>query len=259
MTLTLGHSWASARRVLVPGGLAVALVASVGFAANLALQACALRLPWMLSGLVPVACPVVVPMRHSDLSDARRLLEQRIQAAELRLASVRCPAPVARGFVPADPAPLPPLPVQDRQVVPDDLTSLEGCWALDSVYRTKTENEPIYTHYSEWQMCFDAEGSGRAKMKGRKGDQFGPYPSSAVLNCSGMSTASFDDAGNLVIIEEAAINCEGGSAPYRREMLCRLMETGGAECESIQPESPSYYPGRPPHRGVRFRALGQGE
>lgn len=195
------------------------------------------------------------PSKLAELEAVRQMLERSIDAAELRIASVRCPAPERQPFKAAEPAPLPPEVDLGRRVVPQDIASLEGCWDLASDYRTQSvQVRSVFYYYSEWVMCFDEGGVGTSTMIGQRGDSSGPDLNAPHRDCVGTSKASFDATGNLVIIEDDDMTCNEGGGPFRRELLCQLDNTGGAVCDIIQPESPDHYRGRPSESGTLFRA-----
>ena len=109
-----------------------------------------------------------------------------------------------------------------------DTALLDGCWELDSEYRTVNERTSAVTHYSDWTICFEPGGAGRESMIGRQG--------STTITCEGPVTRAFDAEGALLITEPANLPCSNGSHIFRREITCQLDASGRADCSVLQPE-----------------------
>lgn len=238
--------------------LALAFATVVAFAAMLALHACALRLPAILATWVPVECPAPAVSRLPELSEEGRELQRAIDEAEIRLAGVRCPAPESEPFIAPEPAEMPFEPgavIDEEAWRKRDIASLEGCWALDSNYMTENvegpDNRPTgrFTHYSDWQICFDRSGSGSSTMTGVVGDINGPIQGGDQLTCSGGGAARFDEEGSVVITEHDRVACSGGRTIFRRQLTCSLDENGHAICDAMGLEDSGST------RGIRFRPL----
>lgn len=210
---------------LVSFGAAL-LVIVVGTSAALLLSACALRLPGM--GWMPSFCPTPQAMagtaRQSSLSDDNRSLMRQIAALQRGLAEKECtivPSPVPVAEPPA--YTLDPEAFRRR-----DTAILDGCWELDSEYRTVNEQTRAVTHYSDWTICFEPGGAGRESMIGRQG--------STTITCEGPVTRAFDADGALLIAEPANLPCSNGIQIFRREITCKLDASGRADCSVLQPE-----------------------
>ncbi|MDJ0993776.1 MAG: hypothetical protein QNI90_09400 [Dinoroseobacter sp.] len=194
--------------------LSLGLVSASAAWAALALQACAVRAPFL-----PNACPGDdIEAARSELlvQDARSAdLKAQIAAAERELARIQCIA------APADPyAPFDPEVWRARE-----LTALYGCWALESTYATRDVDTDEVITYGTWQMCFDGLGEGRQIMRGSDGSE-----------CSGPVRAGYTPQGRLQIIEADNLACSDGGYIHRRNIACGLSDTG-LQCDTLQPET----------------------
>ena len=198
------------------GGLAVLTLA----AGALILPTCGLRLPFGLGVLNE--CPVVVQVPSPSGGEAARsALLSEITALERRLSGLACPAPPPR-------AETPPPPLDEAMIDQADLGALQGCWMLDSEYRVQNRETGAITEYSEWTVCFDANGQGRETMRGSDGS-----------TCEGAVSGSFIPGEALVIDEGDDLPCSNNVAILKRRVTCRLDENQRAVCNSFQPESGS--------------------
>ncbi|WP_425092557.1 hypothetical protein [Tropicimonas sp. S265A] len=195
-------------------GLSLGLVGLSAAWAGLALQACAVRAPFL-----PDACPGdAVTGARGELAvlDARTAdLTARIAAAERELARIQCVA--------SPPDPYGPF---DRDLwQARQLGALYGCWALDSTYATRDVDTDEVITYGTWQMCFNGRGEGRQIMQGSDGSQ-----------CAGPVTAGFTAQGRLQVVEADNLACSDGGYIHRRDIACGL---GGAglQCDTLQPET----------------------
>lgn len=230
----------------VPIILAVALVTSVAMSGALLLQGCGLRLPF-LSDAISICddgSAQVVDTRLAALEDERTALLRDIARIERALATTQCeavlpdPVPEQAEVIPLpDPEPAPPPEPEARPDLPSapdgldresfenrDIAVLEGCWDLDSNYRSRNINTGEITDYNRWHMCFDSTGRGTQTMQGTDGS-----------TCQGPVDGRFDEAGRLVIDDGAALPCSDGSTFFRRVTTCQLDDTGRANCVSEQP------------------------
>ena len=211
---------------ITAGALALALL-TAGLAA-LVLPACGLTLPFGLG--VWRFCPVPVEAAAPDPERASLLAQ--IDEAEARLAALDCaPEPEPEpGPEPAPETEPAPLPEPEAPLTPDllrqgDVGALEGCWALASDYRVTDRDSGATIDFSDWRVCFDAEGRGQEKMTGSDGS-----------TCEGPVQGRFDEGGALVVEEPANLPCSNGYALFRREVRCSVDATGTAACQSLQPE-----------------------
>ncbi|MEM9393100.1 MAG: hypothetical protein AAGA38_04540 [Pseudomonadota bacterium] len=200
-------------RILVIA-LGFGLVAASAAWATLALQACAVRAPFL-----PNSCPgEAVEAARADLAvqyARSEDLKSQIAAAERELARIQCVA------APADPyAPFDLNAWQARE-----LTALYGCWALESSYATRDVDTDEVITYGTWQMCFDGVGKGRQIMRGSDGSE-----------CSGPVRAEYSPQGSLQIVESDNLACSDGGYIHRRDIACGLSGTG-LQCETRQPET----------------------
>ena len=196
------------------------------------LQACALRLPW---GAKVLACPAPEPDALEVLESERAALLRQINGLERQLAQLRCvaaPPPAPPVVAEAPPAPPDALPQADREAFRNrDLAAMQGCWELDSEYRTRDRRTGRITQWSDWNICLDADGRGREWMRSNRND-----------TCEGRVTATFDPSGSFVVREPANLRCTGGFYIYRRVVTCRIDDAGRALCDTFQPETGSRGP-----------------
>lgn len=175
------------------------------------------------------------------VADDNQRLAAEVARLERELGATQCTAvyeepepPVAPPVTP--PAP-PPVAEPDPEVIDRDrwgqrdLALLEGCWELDSNYRTTNVRTRVVTDYNDWRICFQPGGAGRQRMVGVANTR----PPRTVV-CEDSLNAAFNDAGNLVISEPRNLQCNDRSFIYRREITCRLDSAGRARCDSLQPE-----------------------
>jgi hypothetical protein len=195
-------------------GLSLGLVGLSAAWAGLALQACAIRMPFL-----PNACPAdTVDAARAALvaQDARTAdLTARIAAAERELARIQCVA--------AGPDPYAPFDREAWQA--RQLGALYGCWQLDSTYATRDVDTDEVITYGTWQMCFNGRGEGRQIMQGSDGSE-----------CAGPLQAGFVADGSLQVLEADNLSCSDGGYIHRRDIACGL---GGAglQCATLQPET----------------------
>ena len=106
-----------------------------------------------------------------------------------------------------------------------DIQILEGCWALDSHYRTRDVNTGAISTVASWNMCFDANGVGNQTLQFDTG-----------TTCRSGTTARFNSVGQLEIRDDANVHCSDQSYIYKRVMTCDHQSDGTASCQSNQPE-----------------------
>jgi len=200
---------------LAQGALALGIAAFSAGGAWLALEACAVRLPF-----VPNACTSAETdgARAALMAaEARtRDLSERVLAAERELARLQCTVAAPDPYRPLD------LEAWSRS----DLGALYGCWSLDSSYATRDVDTDEVITYPVWQMCFDAQGAGRQIMRGTDG-----------TDCTGPVTATLDGAGRLQVTEADNLACADGGYIHRRDISCRLDAGQRLQCETLQPET----------------------
>lgn len=219
-------------------GLAVLVFAS----AALLIRSCGLRLPF--TGHVINACPVDVAgqrdARLAVLEDERADLRRAISLLERELARQQC---VAEAPPPPELPPQVPEDGFDREGFENrDVAILEGCWQLDSDYSTVNIQTGAVTRYNEWQMCFDAQGTGYQVMRSPDG-----------TTCQSSVTGAFNTRGELTIDDLDRVPCTNGTGIFRRETICTLDEQGRANCASRHPERPRRDPA-----SVGFRRVTEG-
>lgn len=200
---------------LAQGALALGIVALTGGSAWLALQACAVTLPF-----VPNACTgAETDSARAALmaAEARtRALNDRVLAAERELARLQCTAAAPDPYRALDP----------RLWAQGDLAALYGCWALDSTYATRDVDTDEVITYPTWQMCFDGQGAGHQVMRGSDG-----------TDCTGPVSAGFDANGRLRVTEADNLSCEDGGFIHRRDIACTLDSDLRLQCGTLQPET----------------------
>ncbi len=216
------------------------LVGVVAGAGTLLLQSCGLRLPFVSTAfsICDDGSAQALQSRLAALEEVRAGLLREIAALERALANTQCevtlPAPpVERADVTPPPPPRPDVPLQ-RPSDPEgldrgsfesrDISVLDGCWDLDSDYRTRNVDTGAITDYTRWHMCFDQTGSGTQTMQGTDG-----------TTCQGPVQGRFDDAGRLIMDDGAPVRCSSGGTIFRRVITCELDDAGRADCLSRQP------------------------
>lgn len=229
--------------IVILAALLIALLAVIG---SLVLASCAVLLPLGLGHLGQCAPTAEVVEPAAFAYDARiSQLTAEIAGLERELVGMQCqavlpevPAPVLIDPPPPEPDPapeaLPIFEIEPEEPPVEDLTEedfdrgdvavLEGCWELDSVYRTKNwETGRVYV-YDKWSICFNETGQGVERMRAVSGE-----------TCVGPVTGEFTES-SLKIIEPANLGCSGRTEIYRRELDCSLDEQGRANCTVHQPE-----------------------
>ncbi|WP_444461332.1 hypothetical protein [Rhodobacter capsulatus] len=210
-----------------------ALLAVSAATAALLLPSCEVALPF--GSLWLGSCPGTIlqdPLAEDRVASAA--LRAEIRSLEARLAGLDCPAPVAAPLPAPEPLPEPepetdPPPVLDKDMIDKaDLGDLQGCWALDSPYRTQNRATGEITEFSEWTVCFDAGGNGTETMRGSNG-----------IRCEGPVSGSFVPGQALVIEEAANLPCSNDMEILQRRVTCRVDGAERASCSSFQPESGS--------------------
>ncbi|MEM9968004.1 MAG: hypothetical protein AAF755_07895 [Pseudomonadota bacterium] len=183
----------------------------------------------------------------SRIGDGNEDLLREIAFLERELATIQCVAQYVPPVEPelpdevepsVDPVPLeeppdpPELPSQpdglDRGAFDNrDVAVLEGCWYLDSDYRTRNLETGRVLRAVSWQACFDETGKGTHQIQMEDG-----------TSCTGPLTGGFNDGGRLIMQDGEEMQCSDGSFIYKREITCSLDATGRAQCVSVQPTSP---------------------
>lgn len=213
--------------------LALLLIGVIGASAYLLLQSCGLRLPF--TDRVLSVCETAEELKtREDLAaalDDSRALEDRIAWLERRLAAVPCKA------TPPDPPPPPPEPKPEPKpestpsgLAPDafdrdDISVMEGCWQLSTVYDVRDIRTGAITKFRHWQICFDRNGKGREVMRATNGTR-----------CEGTLTGRLS-SGKLTMREPGNLRCDNNSYIYRRDITCSLDAAGRAQCNTYQPET----------------------
>ena len=219
------------QRVLI-AILAVGLIAGVAVAGYLTLQSCGLNAGFMQKWL-PGSCRLDdaadTSTRLASLKQRNESLRRDVVAAERALAQLQCdavyeqPLPVAPPPTLPDPAPAPTIDEDAWRA--GDLGALNGCWDLDSNYRVQHIQTWAITHYTQWRMCFDANGGGTEEMTATNGTR-----------CKGSVSGQFDGAGHLAIDEPGNLQCSDGTMIFQRVLNCALSGDGTASCTETQPE-----------------------
>lgn len=206
-------------RVLLWAG-AAALALLVTLSAALILPACGLVLPFGLGTWA--ACPPVIVQSTEDAT--RDGLQAEIAGLERQIAALQClpePEPELRAETP----PLPEPELGEDMLERADVGDLEGCWELDSPYAAQNRATGEVIEFSEWNVCFSADGTGRETMKGSDGS-----------TCEGPVTGNFIPGQALIIEEPADLPCSNNLAILRRTVTCRLDLEQRAVCNSYQAE-----------------------
>ena len=230
-------------RVAIGGSILLLVIVLV--AAALVLPACALLSPIFGDRLFFCKPERVLVMeeRLEDLRAENAALSGEIAALEREIGQIQCvtqyfepelpppPPPPPEPVPEPEPAPPPEPPIaRNEGVDPDrfrerDIAVLEGCWALDSEFRTRDVRTGRVTFYNQWNMCFDANGNGREQMRATNG-----------VTCNGPVRGNFSGGGSLVITEPGNLRCSNGSEIFRRVTSCQVNPNGTASCVSRQPD-----------------------
>ena len=209
---------------LLGSGLLIGLVAVVS---GLLLPACGL-----LSSISPSWadwCPentrAAAEDRLPELLVVQASLEREIAARERELALLQCAAEADPPPPSAEPEVADNAGIDEEEWNARDVSLLEGCWDLDSVFQTTNRQTGVQSRYSVWRMCFDADGSGQEEMRAENGS-----------TCSGRVIGAFDASGALIIDQPANTQCSDGGYIYRKQSRCTLNQQGAANCVVQQPE-----------------------
>lgn len=208
------------RRVLILTPLLLAVL--VFLAGYFLLQACAVRLPFTdaVIGFCPVPADTSAEENRAEREANRRALEDHLATLQRELAGVRCipePPPVT-----PESGPAPDIRTEDW--TNGDIGLLEGCWELDSDYRTQDVNTGKIVSVEAWQACFGPDGQGEQNMQLDDGSV-----------CKSAVTASFADNGQLIIRDQGDVNCDNRRRIFERKISCDLSQSGEADCKSRQP------------------------
>lgn len=207
--------------LLWAGAALLAIVVALG--AMLILPACGLVLPLGLGQISE--CPATARTASADTA-LGTALQAEIVALERSISALQC--------VPELPPPVVPDPIEEAPELDEemldraDLNDLQGCWVLDSPYAAQNKVTGEITHFSEWTVCFEMDGTGRETMTGSDGS-----------TCEGPVTGGFVPGQALVIEEAANLPCSNGFAILKRTVTCRLDAGGRALCTSYQSEGGS--------------------
>lgn len=215
-------------------GMALGLLVIVGASGYAALAACRVEFP-LLDRWLAQSCrseAETAALARLDRLRSRNLaLLRDIRRTENELAARQCEA------VPPTPAPEPAAPPDSAGIDPGiwnrgDIRVLDGCWELDSDFRTRDIQTGRITHYTQWEMCFDREGRGRETMTATNG-----------TTCRGAVSGRFLDRGatgslqRLEVREPGNLRCSDGSYIHQRIITCELAGDGSASCVNFQPET----------------------
>ena len=157
------------------------------------------------------------------LHNQNRALTDSILRRERELALLNC-APESQQQVPSTELTPQPEAIDHEDWEDRRIGLLEGCWELDSLFST-TDQTGAETRYSQWTMCFSADGAGSEEMLADNG-----------ASCSGFVRGFFDGDGSLIIEELDDLHCSDGGYIYRLISNCKLNELGTANCVVTQPE-----------------------
>jgi hypothetical protein len=210
------------RTLLLFAILSGAVAALSVLAMRVVLPACDVRPAGL--GICPTS-EVVVSTGIADALAERRALADRIAALQLDLAQRQCPIEeAAQARSAAEPGYIDSEAWEDR-----DVSLLEGCWELDSdlSFIDRVTNE--LREAEGWNMCFDAQGNGSQTLS-LAGD---------VTCSSDRVSAAFDASGDLVIRDNADLECSDNTYVFERIITCALAVDGTAACQSRQPETGS--------------------
>lgn len=223
-------------RILLPI-FSLLLLGLVAFAGHAALQACTLNAPFLARWL-PQNCrgeaEQAALLRLSALRAEHATLLRDIREKENELGKIQCvadhpePPPIV---LPAPTPEPPPPPPRDETTIDEDawrnrdLAVLDGCWELETNMRVTNIQTGKVSHYTEWTMCFDANGAGTQNMSATNG-----------ATCNGTVSGRFLDDGQLRIDEPGDLPCSDGMDILRRVGTCTLSGDGTARCNLYQPE-----------------------
>ncbi|WP_299629084.1 hypothetical protein [uncultured Tateyamaria sp.] len=206
------------RGLFTYGGSAL-LVGVVLWAAAALLPACgvgnSIAARWI--DWCPVNKSAALDAQIAVLAEKNRTLERAILQRERELAQKQCEIPELAQNTPEE---------IDRDAWDSGRVSLlEGCWDLDSRFATTNQSTGEQSTYTQWTMCFDADGRGREEMRANNGN-----------TCSGAVQAGFEGDGALSIEEPGDLQCSDGGYIYRLSSRCTLKDDGNASCVVSQPE-----------------------
>ncbi len=207
-------------RLMTAAGATLFALAVAGSAALL-LPACG-ALPWADRCDRP---DPEVAGRLADLGAANAALWREVAFLERELALLQCTADLPEPPPPAAVVPPPAPPIDAEAWQRRDIGAMDGCWELDSDYRTQNDRTGEITHFTEWTMCFDGDGQGRATMRATNG-----------TTCAGPVAGQFASDGRLVVTEAGNLACSDATFIYRRELGCALLDGGAASCGVDQPQ-----------------------
>ena len=169
--------------------LSVTMVLVVSVAAVLVIQACALDARFFdRYGDCQPANEIAAETRLAALELSRMELARNVYDLEHELAAVQCVAT----------HPDPKRPLIERGWINQAEPMLYGCWDVTLNYQTREIDENTVASYSEWQMCFDAAGKGKERMRDTNG-----------VVCEGPITAEYSEVG-VSIIEPGNLACSDG-------------------------------------------------
>lgn len=172
------------------------------------------------------SCPLALTatndqQRTADALASRRTeLERRVAALQQDLALQQCtPTTSPLTLLPQTPE------IPSEQWEKGDLAMLDGCWALDQVYRLRNRSSGALSEFRDWNVCFDAAGDGTQTMRSTNG-----------VTCDGKMSGEFDANGNLLMRDPGNLSCSDSTFIYRREVTCALTADKTVLCSDVQPE-----------------------
>ncbi|WP_203076637.1 hypothetical protein [Falsiroseomonas ponticola] len=137
------------------------------------------------------------------------------------------PAPTPPAPPPTPPAPPPRAALPQERWDRGDVALLEGCWNLDSNYRTRDVDTGRIDTVRSWRMCFDRNGRGTQTMV---------YDNNR--RCTGPVTGRFE--GQTLLIDDTAdLPCDDGYRVLHRLARCQRSNETRAECESRNVRNPT--------------------
>lgn len=194
----------------------ILLLILVALSAYLLLLACAVPLP-LQTGLSRCHTPQKTALQTAlhNSTETRTALHRRIFELERELAQLQC-----------EPEPRDPnAPLNEQGWQQRDLGMFQGCWELDSSYRTRDVDTGVIRNYQSWQMCFDLEGRGQQVMRATDG-----------MECRGEVRIRFQEAG-IELVEPGNLDCADGGYIHQRQISCVPADNGEATCFTKQPET----------------------